>query len=167
MLEEGTNATATGNVVIGGLDGISIGAPEGSVTGNTVLGSDYGIVLVVDGVMVKSNNIYGTVYAAIDVDAASLKVSAVENNTIKTVTNPSQGGGTGVELNCHKISSSQVHSNTFMDSNYGYGDAPAGFAGSNTYLGVLDKIDLTSCTSSSVSSKSSAAARLRLLPQSH
>jgi hypothetical protein len=54
--------------------------------------------------------------------------------------------------------------NTLMDSNYGYGDAPAGFAGSNTYLGVLSKIDLTSCASGNVA-KSSAAARL-LRPQS-
>jgi hypothetical protein len=99
------------------------------------------------------------------VDVASLKVSAVENNTIKTVTNPNLGGGTGIELNCHNISSNQVHSNTLMDSNYGYGDAPAGLAGSNTYLGVLAKIDLTSCASGNVS-KSSAAARLFLPPQS-
>jgi len=165
VLEEGTNATATGNVVSGGLDGIFIVTSEGSVTGNTVFGSDYGITLADDGVMVKSNNIYGTVDAGIDVDVASLKVSAVENNTIKTVTNPNLGGGTGIELNCHNISSSQVHANTLMDSNYGYGDAPAGFAGSNTYLGVLSKIDLTSCASSNVP-KSSAAARLKLLPQS-
>jgi hypothetical protein len=95
--------------------------------------------------MVKSNNIYGTVFAGIDVDAASLKVSAVENNPIKTVTNPNLGGGTGIELNCNSISSNQVHSNMLMDANYGYGDAPAGFAGSNNYLGVLSKIDLTSC----------------------
>jgi hypothetical protein len=27
-----------------------------------------------------------------------------------------------------------------MDANYGYGDAPAGFAGSNTYVGVLFEI---------------------------
>jgi len=164
VVEEGSNPTVTGNVVSGGLDGIFIVAPEGSVTGNTVFGSDYGIVLSVDGVMVKSNNIYGTVFAGIDVDAASLKVSAVENNTIKTVTNPNLGGGTGIELNCHNISSNQVHSNTLMDSNYGYGDAPAGFAGSNTYLGVLAKVDLTSCASGNVS-KSSAAARRLLPPQ--
>jgi hypothetical protein len=93
VVEEGTNATVTGNVVSGGLDGIFIVAPAGSVTGNTVFGSDYGIVLSVDGVMVKSNNIYSTVFAAIDVDAASLKVSAVENNTIKIVTNPTWGEG--------------------------------------------------------------------------
>jgi Periplasmic copper-binding protein (NosD) len=88
VVEEGTNATVTGNVVSGGLDGILIVAPEGSVTGNTVFGGDYGIALSVDGVMVKSNNIYGTVYAGIDVDAGSVKVSAIENNTIKTVTRP-------------------------------------------------------------------------------
>jgi len=164
VVEEGTNATVTGNVVSGGLDGIFIVAPEGSVTGNTVFGSDYGIVLSVDGVMVKSNNIYGTIFAGIDVDVASLKVSAVENNTIKTVTNPNLGGGTGIELNCHNISSNQVHSNTLMDSNYGYGDAPAEFAGSNTYLGVLSKIDLTSCPGGNVSKSSAAVGRLR--PQS-
>jgi hypothetical protein len=38
-----------------------------------------------------------------------------------------------------------------MDANYGYGDAPAGFAGSNTYLGVLFKVG--TCADESVAQK--------------
>jgi parallel beta-helix repeat protein len=166
VVEEGMNATVSGNVVSGGLYGIYIVAPKGSVSGNTILGSETGIDLAVDGVSVKSNKIYGTILAGIRIDAPSLNVSAVQSNTIKTVTNPNQGGGTGIQLNCHNISPSQVHSNTFMDSNYGYGDAPAGFSGSNTYFGVFSEIDLTSCANGSISSESSAAVLPRSLTES-
>jgi hypothetical protein len=145
VAEEGTNATISGNVISGGLQGISIDAPEGLVSGNTVLGSEYGIVLSADGVSVKSNNIYGTILEGIDIAANNLSVSEVQSNTIKTVTNPNQGGGTGIELNCHNISSGLVHSNTIMDSFYGYGDAPSAFSGSNTYFGVFTQVDHTSC----------------------
>jgi hypothetical protein len=91
---------------------------------------------------VKSNNIYGTLVGGIDVQVTSLKDSVVENNTIKTVM--PAGAGTGIELNCNNISSSQVKSNTIMDSYYGYGDAPAGFSGSNTYVGVVS--DVATCS---------------------
>jgi len=166
VMEEGTNATVSGNVVSGGLYGIYIVTPEGSVSNNTILGSEIGIDLTVDGVSVKSNKIYGTILAGISIDAPSLSVSAVQSNTIKTVTNPNQGGGTGIQLNCHNISSSQVHSNNFMDSSYGYGNAPAGFSGSNTYFGVISEIDLASCTNGSTSSEASAAVLPRWLTES-
>ncbi len=166
VVEEGTNATVSGNVVSGGLYGIYIVTPEGSVSGNTILGSEIGIDLGVDGVSVKSNKIYGTILAGISIEAPSLSVSAVQSNTIKTVTYPNQGGGTGIDLGCHNISSSQVHANTIMDSNYGYGNAPAGFSGSNTYFGVFSEIDLTSCANASVSHESSAAVLPRWLKES-
>jgi hypothetical protein len=166
VVEEGTNATVSGNVVSGGLYGINIVTPKGSVSGNTILGSETGIDLAVDGVSVKSNKIYGTILAGIRIDAPSLNVSAVQSNTIKTVTNPNQGGGTGIDLNCHTMSPSLVHSNTFMDSLYGYGNASAGFSGSNTYSGVFSEIDLTSCTNASTSSESSTAVLPRSLMES-
>ena len=157
VMEESTNATVSGNVVSGGLYGIYVVGTEGSVSNNTILDSEIGISLGTDGVSVKSNKIYGTTDSGISIGAPSLSVSAVQSNTIRTVTNPNQGGGTGIDLGCNDISSSQVHSNTFMDSNYGYGNAPAGFSGSNSYFGVFSEIDLTSCANASIPSKSSAA----------
>jgi parallel beta-helix repeat protein len=145
VVEEGTNATVTGNVISGGLYGIYIGAPEGSVSSNTILGSQFGIGLTVDGVSVKSNKIYNTVLAGISISAPGLSVSTVQSNTIKSVTNPNQGGGTGIELNCSNISSGLVHSNTIMDALVGYEDAPPGFAGTNTYYGVSTEINLVPC----------------------
>jgi hypothetical protein len=145
VAEEGTNATVASNFVSGGLYGIYVLAPEGSITSNTIYGSQYGIGLVVDGTLVKSNILYDTVLAGIDIAAENLKTSMVESNTIKTVTNPNQGGGTGIELNCHNISSTQVHTNTFLDSLVAYGDALPAFAGSDTYFNVANKIVTTSC----------------------
>ena len=145
VAEESTNATVSGNVVSGGLYGIYIVTTEGSVSGNTILGSEIGIDLTVDGASVKSNKMYGTILTGITIEAPSLSVSVVQGNTIRSVMNPNQGGGTGIDLGCHNISSSLVHSNTFMDSIYGYGNAPAGFSGSNTFSGVFTEIDLVSC----------------------
>jgi parallel beta-helix repeat protein len=145
VAEESTNSTVSGNVVSGGLYGIYIVTTEGSVSGNTILGSEIGIDLTVDGASVKSNKMYGTILTGVTIEAPSLSVSAVQGNTIRSVMNPNQGGGTGIDLGCHNISSSLVHSNTFMDSIYGYGNAPAGFSGSNTFSGVFTEIDLVSC----------------------
>jgi len=143
-LEVGSNPTVTGNFLSGGLCGICLeGAPTGSVSGNTVFGSHSGVQLAVDGPTVKSNNIYGTQVNGIDVLATSLEASVVESNTIGTV-NPPGSSGTGIELNCNNISSSNVFSNTILDAYVGYDGAPAGFAGSNTYLGVA--LDVNSCT---------------------
>lgn len=145
VMEGSTNATVSGNVVNGGLYGIYVVTTEGSVSGNTVTGTRTGIDLTVDGVSVKSNKIYGTILAGITVDAPALSLSAVQNNTIRTVTNPNQGGGSGILLNCHTVNSSLVHSNSIMDATYGYGSAPAGFSGSNTYFSVLTGVDLATC----------------------
>jgi parallel beta-helix repeat protein len=165
VVEEGSDPTVSGNVVSGGLFGILIVSSEGSITGNTVLGSYVGIDLSADGPSVTSNNIYGTIQDGIDVQVPSLKASVVENNTIKTVNQPGSTvtTGTGIELNCNNISSSKVNSNTIMDASLGYGDAPAGFAGSNTYLGLYTEVGTSTCTSDSVSSKARSAARLKLL----
>jgi len=146
VAEESTNSTVSGNVVSGGLYGIHIVTTEGSVSGNTILGSEIGIDLAADGVSVKSNKVYGAILSGISIQVPSLSVSAVQGNTIKTVTNPNLGGGTGIDLGCHNISSSLVHSNTIMDSNYGYGNAAPGFSGSNSYSGVFTEVDLESCT---------------------
>jgi hypothetical protein len=167
VLEEGTNGTATGNVVSGGLYGIFIVTPKGLVSGNTILGSQIGIGLAADGVSVKSNKIYNTVLSGINIDVPSLTVSSVESNTIRTVTNPNLGGGTGIELNCNNVSSSLVHSNTFMDAFYGYGDVPPGFAGSNTYFGVFTPINPAPCTNARSPNQSSAAVLSRSLTESH
>jgi parallel beta-helix repeat protein len=146
VLEEGTNATVKGNVISGGLYGIYIVTPEGSVSGNTILGSQIGIDLGLDGVSVTSNKIYNTVLDGITIDAPGLTTSKVTSNTIKSVTYPNQDGGTGIELNCSNVSSSLVHSNTIMDAIFGYGDAPPGFAGTNTYFAVGTEIDHAACT---------------------
>jgi hypothetical protein len=71
--------------------------------------------------------------------------------------------GIGIELHCNNISSSRVNSNPIMDSFDGYGDAPAGFTGSNTYVGLFFDVDNGSCTGGSVSGKVNAAARPKLL----
>jgi len=156
VMEESTNATVSGNVVSGGLYGIYIVTTEGSVSGNTVLGSEIGIDLTVDGVAVKSNKIYGTVLYGIGIEAP-LSVSAVQSNMIRTVTNPNQGGGTGIQLNCHGINTGLVQSNTLMDANFGYGSAPALFSGTNSYFGVFTEIDRTTCTNDSISGEPGAA----------
>ena len=112
-----------------------------------------------------SNNVYGATEYGIAV-SATLKKSIVEKNTIRNVqsASSSDSDGTGIELGCNNISSSQVNSNTIIDAFAGYGDAPAGFAGSNTYVGVVT--DVNPCTTDDVSKKASAAARLKFLGQS-
>jgi Periplasmic copper-binding protein (NosD) len=136
----GTNPAISANTVNGGTWGIFSAAREGSITSNTVLGSQTGIQLDADGPSVMSNNIYDTVKYGISIGPTALTVSKIQSNTIKSVLNPGSGGGTGIELECESVRPDLVVSNTIMDANYGYGDAPAGFAGSNTYLGVLFEV---------------------------
>jgi parallel beta-helix repeat protein len=160
VLEVGTDVTVTGNFVSGGLFGIDIEGTEGAVTGNTVFQSSYGIYLGNDGVKVTSNNIYDTSSAGIDVQH-TIHSSVVQNNKIKTVA--PNGAGTGIELNCKNISPTLVNSNTLMDFYYGYGDAPAGFSGSNTYVRV--NLDVSPCTGNGPS-KASARYRQKVLGRS-
>jgi parallel beta-helix repeat protein len=164
VVYQGTNPTVSGNTVIGGVYGIFITSPTGSITGNTFLGSQTGIALTADGPSVTSNNVYGATEYGIAV-SATLKKSIVEKNTIRNVqsASSSDSDGTGIELGCNNISSSQVNSNTIIDAFAGYGDAPAGFAGSNTYVGLFS--DVATCASDSVSRKASPAPRLKLLGQ--
>ncbi len=136
----GTNIAISSNTVNGGTWGIFSAARKGSITGNTVLGSQTGIQLDADGPSVMSNNIFDTVNYGIAIGPSALAVSKIQNNNIKSVLNPGSGGGTGIELECESVGPGLVSSNTIMDADYGYGDAPAGFAGSNTYLGVLFEI---------------------------
>ena len=140
VAQPGTNPVISANTVNGGTWGIFSAAREGSITGNIVLGSQTGIQLDADGPSVMSNNIYDTVKYGIAIGPTALSVSKIQSNTIKSVLNPGSGGGTGIELECESIKPGLVQSNTIMDANYGYGDAPAGFAGSNTYLGVLFEV---------------------------
>jgi parallel beta-helix repeat protein len=149
----GTDPTVSGNTASGGLYGIITLASTGTITGNTFLGSQIGIVLAEDGASVKANNIYGALTYAIDVKLPALKTSTVENNTIRTVKSAAStdSDGVGIELNCNNISSSRVHSNTIMDAFDGYGDAPAGFSGSNTYVGLFFDVDNGSCANGAVS----------------
>ena len=169
VVEEGTDPTVTGNIVSGVGDyGIIVDATTGSITGNTFLGSQIGIELAADGASVTSNKVYGALMYGIDVSATALKKSTVENNTIRTVksASSSDSNGVGIELHCNNISSSQVNSNTIMDSFDGYGDAPVGFSGSNTFLGLFFNVDNGSCASGGVSGKAIPAARLKLRGQS-
>jgi hypothetical protein len=140
LAQVGTLPAITGNTVNGGTWGIFSAAREGSITGNTVLSSQTGIQLDADGPSVMSNNIYDTVTYGISIGPTALTLSKIQSNTIKSVLNPGSGGGTGIELECESVEPGLVSSNTIMDANYGYGDAPAGFAGSNTYVGVLFEI---------------------------
>ncbi len=191
VAEAGTNAMLSENVVNGGITGIYIDTPTGSITGNTVVGSGTGIAiaspddsgeegtglavsgntisgsqigiqLVADGPSVTSNRIFNSVTDGIVV-YFSVEKSVVENNVIRTVNAPGSidSTGTGIELKCNKTSSSLVHSNTIVDANLGYGDAPAGFTGSNTYIGVVT--DVGNCINDAVSSKPSAAPPLKPL----
>jgi parallel beta-helix repeat protein len=164
-VDEGADATVSGNFTSGGEIGILDGSSTGSITGNTITGSKAGILLASDGPSVTSNNILGTTQAGIDVSVSTLNASKIESNTIKTVKVPGEidSTGTGIELNCNDISSSKVNSNVLMDLYYGYGDAPAGFAGSNTYLSVPTEV--STCTSPSVRTQALAAARQKLLQQ--
>jgi len=153
VVEFGTNPTVTSNVVSVGGFGIVAVAPEGSVTGNTVGGSDYGIAVFADGVSVKSNQIYDTSVGIYLNASGGLKVSEVQGNTITH----GVGVNMGINLNCNSAGSpNRVHSNKLIDVLVGYGLAPAGFGGSNTYVSVEEDIDLQSCNSPLL--KSSAAA---------
>lgn len=140
VADVGTDPAISGNTVNGGTWGIFSAAREGSITGNTVLGSQTGIQLDADGPAVISNNIYDTVKYGISLGPAALSVSKIQSNNIKTVTSFGTGGGTGIELECEPVDPGLVTSNTIMDADYGYGDVPAGFAASGTYLGVLFEI---------------------------
>jgi parallel beta-helix repeat protein len=166
VVYQGTNPTVSGNTVIGGEYGILIVAPTGSITGNTFLGSQTGIALTADGPSVTSNNIYGAIAYGIDLSATALKKSIVEKNTIRNVqsASSSDSNGIAIDLGCKNTSSSQVNSNTIIDAFDGYGDAPAGFGGTNTYVGVFFDVDNGSCAGASVNGK--ANARLKLLGQS-
>ncbi len=165
VVEQGTDATVSGNTVSGiGDYGIIVLASAGSISGNTSLGSEIGIELAADGASVTSNKIFDATTYGIDVSATALKKSTVENNIIKTVKSASSddSNGIGIELHCNNISSSLVNSNTIMDSFDGYGDAPVGFAGSNTFLGLFFNIDNGACTSGGVSGKAIPAFHLKL-----
>lgn len=169
VVEEGTDPTVTGNIVSGVGDyGIITLASTGSITGNTFLGSQIGIELAADGASVTSNKIYGAMAYGIDISAATLTKSTVEDNTIRTVKSPSSddSDGIGIELHCNNISSSQVNSNTIMDAFDGYGNAPAGFGGSNTFVGLFFNVDHGTCAGARASGKASAAPRLKFLGHS-
>jgi hypothetical protein len=158
-LDLGSNPTVSGNVVSGVEEGIYAGSFLGSITGNTIVGTEYGIELNEDGASVKSNNIFESASYGMYVDT-NVQTSLVQDNIIRTVA--PGGGGIGISLGCDlKISPGKVNSNTIMDSDTGYGYAPAGFAGSNTYAGVYTPI--ATCTSESASARGSAPARLKLL----
>jgi parallel beta-helix repeat protein len=169
VVEEGTNPTVSGNIVSGVGDfGIIVLATAGSITGNTFLGSQIGIELEADGVSVTSNKIYGATTYGIDVGALTLTKSIVKNNTIRTVKSASSddSDGIGINLRCNKISSSQVNSNTIMDAFDGYGNAPAGFSGSNTFIGLFSDVDNGTCTGANASGKAGVAPRLKLAGRS-
>jgi hypothetical protein len=158
-LDEGSDPTVSGNVVSGGYEGIYAGSLLGSITGNTIVGSEYGIELNVDGASVKSNNIVEPTYYGMYVET-NVQTSLIQENIIRTV-DPG-GAGIGISLGCElKISPGKINLNTIMDSATGYGYAPAGFAGSNTYASVDTPI--ATCTSESTSVRGSAPAHLKLL----
>jgi parallel beta-helix repeat protein len=165
VVEEGTDPTVSGNVVYGGFNGIYVDTSTGSIMGNTVIGSLFGISLGADGAAVKLNNIFDTINAGIDV-GPNLEVSVVEDNTIRTANLPGYLDitGIGIQLNCNKVKSGLMNSNTLLDLQYGYQGAAAGFSTSNnTYVGVVTEI--ATCGSAGVSSKASAVPRLKLLGQ--
>jgi parallel beta-helix repeat protein len=143
LIEQGTDATVSGNVVSGGLIGITINASTGSFTDNTVLGSGIGISLGSDGPSLKSNKIFNTTKYGIDV-GSNLEASVIEGNTVMSVDQPGSLDvtGTGIELNCAKVRSGHVSSNTIMDALDGYGDVPTGFTGSGTYAGVVTPVTI-------------------------
>jgi hypothetical protein len=174
-VNSGVDATISGNVINGGdpheqglvpQAGIVYNSSSGSITGNMILGSGTGIALIADGPSVTSNKIFGATEAGIYlIGVDTFTVSKVQNNTIKTLKYPGEidSTGTAIELNC--IPTSQVNSNLLMDAYYGYGDAPAGFSGSNnTYFSVVSEV-ATCSGSSSASSQASATARQKLLQQ--
>jgi len=140
----GTETTVTANLVNGGYFAISTNASKGSITNNTVVGAQWGITVDSDGPSVSANTVQGALQFGISL-GVNMKVSRIENNLITSVNNPAGVGATGIEFHCNTITSTQAHSNTIMDADYGYGDVPAGFGGGdNNYLGVLFKT--STCT---------------------
>jgi len=164
LIEEGTDATVSGNVVSGGITGISMNGSVGSITGNTVLRSGTGISLGSDGPSVKSNMVFNTTDYGIVV-GSDLEAPVIEGNTVMSVDQPGSLDvtGTAIELDCAKVRSGHVRSNTMMDSLYGYGDVPSGFTGSGTYGGVITPV--TTCTNNAPASTASFAARLKARAQ--
>jgi parallel beta-helix repeat protein len=164
LIEQGTDATVSGNVVSGGLIGITINASTGSFTDNTVLGSGIGISLGSDGPSLKSNKIFNTTKYGIDV-GSNLEASVIEGNTVMSVDQPGSLDvtGTGIELNCAKVRSGHVSSNAIMDALDGYGDVPTGFTGSGTYAGVVTPV--TTCANNAPASIASFAAGMKSLTQ--
>jgi hypothetical protein len=161
VINEGSDATVSGNLFNGGFAGIGVFASAGSITGNTIVGTTEGIVLANDGMSVKSNAIFETDAFAIFV-LTNIQTSLVQHNIIRTV--QPTGAGTGIGLLCElQISPGKVNLNTIMDSYYGYGSAPVGFAGSNTYAGVNTEIE--TCTSTNTKKEAAAAVRSRVLGQ--
>jgi parallel beta-helix repeat protein len=139
LLGSSTTDTVTGNIVSGGVFGITVDANAGSISGNTIVGTEDGIVLEGDGATLEGNKIFKTGIDGIDVDT-DVKLSQITGNIIV------EDSSDGVELNCHTTGSPNVvHSNTFEQVKVAYDDVPSGFAGSNTYIGVILEIG-GSCT---------------------
>jgi parallel beta-helix repeat protein len=143
-LRQGTNPTISGNVVSGSYAGMYVESTAGSIAGNTILGSDYGILLEADGTSIKSNRIYNAVYTGILLAllSPSLKVSQIEDNTVASINLPGSSlvTGEGINLNCKSVSSSNVNSNTLIDVQFGYRQAPRGFGANNSYAGVFEQV---------------------------
>jgi len=143
-LRQGANPTISGNVVSGSYAGMFVESTAGSIVGNTILGSDYGILLEADGTSLKSNRIYNAVYTGILLAllSPSLKVSQIEGNTLASINLPGSSfvTGEGINLNCKAVSSSNVNSNTLIDLQYGYRQAPQGFGANNSYAGVFEQV---------------------------
>jgi len=122
---EGANDTVSGNVVIGGLDGINfaVGA-TGSVSGNTVMNSSNGIVAQSDGVSVTSNNVSNSSVFGIRVNTS---VAAIQSNS---VTN----SNVGIEFGCN--ANPNVIHNTINEAPIGIDQVPGALAAPNTYFNV-------------------------------
>jgi len=156
VVEQGTDPTVSGNVISGGFNGIYIDTTSGSITDNVVLGSEVGVSFAADGASVTSNKILDATLYGIDT-GTNLLHSTIQNNTIASVNSIGSidSLGTGIELNCGKVSSSHVKSNTLIDLEEGYGDAPTGFASSDTFVGVVSKI--STCSGGDSDSRSARA----------
>jgi len=147
FMGSGADATVTANVTNGGAFGIVFESSKGSVNGNTFVGPGVGMDLTADGASVTANKFYNAEFDGLVLET-DVNASQITGNIFTTVQ-------TGIAFDCHTVGSpNTVHSNTFVDLNTGYENAPKSFSGSNTYIGVTTEI--LACTTPSAMHGSAA-----------
>jgi hypothetical protein len=140
VVKPGAKATITSNLLYGANTNIDYQGAPGSIASNTILGeyggygaNQSGIGINSSGVSVASNKIYAMPLDGIVV-GDNVTLGPIQGNQLVNSMMH------GINLNCTSTGS-QVHSNTFLDTLFGFWNPLQGsFRGANTYNVVVQEI---------------------------